>query len=244
MSLYAYCLSDEVEPSMLEGCAGLEGARLRLVREGEIAVVVSEFEGARAEVTPENASAHNRVASRVLAETTPLPFRFGTLASEAELRRYVGENLEALSGSLVRVRGCVEMSVKILRDAGGTTSEGATAQASEGRAANPGAQMSVGRGAAYLAAKRREMFGRAALKEQAEEIAAWLAERLGDAVRESRVRVSGEGALAVRAAHLVERARLEDYRELVRHARREREPLVRFLTSGAWPPYSFSHAQI
>ena len=243
MSLYAYCLSDEVEPSMLEGCAGLEGARLRLIREGEIAVVVSEFEGGRAEVTPENASAHNRVASRVLARTTPLPFRFGTLASEPELRRYVEENREALSRSLVRVRGCVEMSVKILREAG-AASEGATmTQASEGRA-NPGAQVNVGRGAAYLAAKRREMFGRAVLKEQAEEIAAWLAERLGDVVRESRVRVSGERALAVRAAHLVERARLEDYRELVRRARLEREPVLRFLTSGAWPPYSFGDAQI
>ncbi|HEY0080981.1 MAG TPA: GvpL/GvpF family gas vesicle protein [Pyrinomonadaceae bacterium] len=242
MSLYAYCLSDEVEPSMLDGCAGLGGGRLRLIREGEIAVVVSEFEGARAEATAENASAHNRVASHVLASVTPLPFRFGTIASEARLRRYVEENREALSKSLVRVRGCVEMSVKILRDVA-ASSEGAQEQANALRA-NPCAQTSAGRGAAYLAAKRREMLGRAALKEQAEEIASWLAAALGDALRESRVRVNGEDALAVRAAHLVERARLEDYRERLRRARAEREPVLRFLTSGAWPPYSFSDAQI
>jgi hypothetical protein len=53
------------------------------------------------------------------------------------------------------------------------------------------------------------------------------------------VRVSPEGSLVVRAAHLVVRERVEEYRERLRAAGDERREL-RLLTSGPWPPYSFS----
>jgi hypothetical protein len=43
----------------------------------------------------------------------------------------------------------------------------------------------------------------------------------------------------VRAAHLVERERVVAYRERLRSLGAERVGL-RFLTSGPWPPYSFS----
>ena len=63
---------------------------------------------------------------------------------------------------------------------------------------------------------------------------------MGEVVRDSRVRVLPSRALLVRAAHLVERARLEEYRARVRALEAERVGGLSFLTSGAWPPYSFS----
>jgi Gas vesicle synthesis protein GvpL/GvpF len=45
-------------------------------------------------------------------------------------------------------------------------------------------------------------------------------------------------AIVINAAHLVERSRLDEYRNQVRAARGEREEL-HFLTSGEWPPYNF-----
>jgi hypothetical protein len=53
------------------------------------------------------------------------------------------------------------------------------------------------------------------------------------------VRLSPSEAISVRAAHLVERERVAEYRTRLRALAAERRD-VRLLTSGPWPPYSFS----
>ncbi|HET9532303.1 MAG TPA: GvpL/GvpF family gas vesicle protein, partial [Blastocatellia bacterium] len=50
-------------------------------------------------------------------------------------------------------------------------------------------------------------------------------------------------ALVIVAAHLVERAHVGVYRERLSSIRRERDDL-RFLISGAWPPYSFVRIRV
>jgi hypothetical protein len=96
----------------------------------------------------------------------------------------------------------------------------------------------VGRGTAFLLAKQREVLGDEAERRRAEEVAGWLADGVSGLVRESSVRVNPSDALVVRAAHLVERGRVEEYRGRVRSLSAERGEL-HFLTSGPWPPYSF-----
>lgn len=233
-NLYAYGLSDGGLTAAFEEGAGVGGAKPFLIDAGDLRAVVSEFEGERAGVTRENLRAHNRVLGRVLAVATPLPFRFGTIVAAARLVQYMEANREALHGALGRVSGCVEMSVKIMWQA-----EELRREAEMHAAARPPTAATTP-GAAYLLAKRRALAGSDALKAKAAEIAAWLARALGDAVRESRVEIEPERELVVRAAHLVGRARLEEYRERLRAARAERGRELRFLTSGAWPPYSFS----
>lgn len=61
--------------------------------------------------------------------------------------------------------------------------------------------------------------------------------------RDSRVTVNPSGALVVRAAHLVERGHVEEYRARVQLMGEERAGALRFLTSGPWPPYSFGDAR-
>ncbi|HEV2708329.1 MAG TPA: GvpL/GvpF family gas vesicle protein [Pyrinomonadaceae bacterium] len=240
MSLYVYCLGDELTRQAVEGVEGVEGvgdAQVRVESFGKFVAVVSEFEGARVRLTRENVEAHNRVNGRVLAETTPLPFRFGTLVEAERLAAYLQANEAALSTALARVSGAVEMSVKVLWDTQAELREALGVEPASDDAAQTSS--SAGSGAAFLEAKRRELAGAAALAERAEEIRAWLAEGLGDAVREERVTLSAAQALVVRAAHLVERERLAEYRARLEGLRREREARLRFLTSGAWPPYSF-----
>lgn len=235
MNLYAYGLSDETGTTLAfdEG-AGVGGAKPFLIEGGGVCAVVSEFADERVAVTRENLRAHNRVVGRVLAETTPLPFRFGTLVTPVRLERYVDDNREALLAALARVRGCVEMSVKIMWE-----TEAVRREVETRVEARPSA--TAGPGAAYLASKRRAMAGSEALRAKADEIATWLAGVVGDAARETRVEVAPERELVVRAAHLVERVRVGEYRERLRAARvDERGRELRFLTSGAWPPYSFS----
>lgn len=228
MNFYAYCLSDEVSSAMLEDVAGLSGAAPRLLSCGEVQAVVSDFAGERVAVEREQVFAHERVIQRVLREVTPLPFRFGTLVTEDALQSYVEENRQALMKSLERVRGSVEMSVKIIWDAEAM------------KAAGGEVEKVAGAGTAYLAARRREILGDAHLTERAEELAAWLARQVGDAAIERHFIVRPFESLVVRAAFLVRRERVAEHRRKVESARRERSHL-RFLTSGPWPPYSFTN---
>ncbi len=245
MSLYAYCLGRDLTGAQLESLAGVGGAQVRLLEfDGEPGAVVSDFEGGRVSPTREHLRAHNSVLALVLAATTPLPFRFGTLADAAQLAAYVSKNRDALGANLERVKGCVEMSVKILWDEAEAraASEGSTDAARE--AARPasaeGARApEAGGGAAFLAAKRAKLLGGERLRARAEEVAAWVEGRRGPLARASRSRVAPAERIVVRASHLVERERLDEYREAVRALRAEGGAGLRFLTSGAWPPYSF-----
>jgi hypothetical protein len=239
MSLwYVYCLGDEVMPEMVEGARGLGGAPLSLIERGGLAAVVSAFESERVGVTPENALTHNRVNASLLAGSTPLPFRFGTLVTEARLLDFIESRGAALREALERVRGAVEMSVKIIWDLEAVRREAAGAG---GAAAKAGGEAAAaeGSGTAFLLAKRRELLGGERLKERAEALAGWFGGRLSDLAREARVTVNPEGALVVRAAHLVGRGLVEEYRARVHLLGEERAGSLRFLTSGPWPPYSF-----
>src|SRR6185369_831763 len=79
-----------------------------------LAVLISETDLDTVPVTKENALAHAAVVRSILDQTTPLPFRFGTLVTEQQLNNYVSARKPALEKNLSHVRGCVEMSVKII----------------------------------------------------------------------------------------------------------------------------------
>jgi hypothetical protein len=232
MNLYAYCLCQEMDENALETVTGLAGVKPFVMPYDRIVAVVSEVDGSPITVTRENALSHAKVISHVFAQTTPLPFRFGALLRQAELDRYVESNRQSLLAMLARVRGTAEMSVKIIAEG---RSVGGAAQGHEEPAE---AEEGIGRGAMFLAAKQRELEESRMSEERAREIANWLAEHLVGVVNDSFVRLRPTGGLAVKAAHLVERRRLEAYRERLKRARGLRPELL-FLTSGPWPPYSF-----
>jgi hypothetical protein len=236
MNFYAYCLSDEVTASAIDGARGVAGQPPRLIHLGAFRVVASSFDGERVQLTRENVLAHESVNRQALAETTPLPFRFGTVATEARLKNYVESHHQELLDQLARVRSAVEMSVKIIIGAGAENSRGRA----EAPAAASGEIKAAGRGLAFLLAKQREIATSEEMRRQAAEIKAWLSERLGSSVREAVVELRAGESLILAAAHLVERARVDEYRERLKGARQERGEL-HFLTSGPWPPYSFSH---
>lgn len=225
----------------LEGLAGVGGAAVRLLRLGRLAALVSEAEEGAVAVTDENVLAHNRVNAAALALSTPLPFRFGTRAAPERLAEYVSANETTLLEGLARVRGCVEMSVKLMP--GGEAAEDGAAPLEPAGAdsplKSPAGAAAGGLGTAFLLAKRREMLGEENARRRAEELAAWLAAGVAGLARETHARLSPSEAIVVRAAHLVERGRVALYRERVRALRSARAG-VRLLTSGPWPPYSFA----
>ncbi|HKG15513.1 MAG TPA: GvpL/GvpF family gas vesicle protein [Pyrinomonadaceae bacterium] len=248
MKFYVYCLSDELADASVEGLSGVDGAAVRLLPVGGAAsavgvvAVLSEFGGERAAVTRENLLAHNRVNAHVLARVTPLPFRFGTLTDAARLSAYVAANETALGEGFARVRGCVEMGVKVRLDAGAKAGAKESGVKVEGAKVEEARAAGVGRGTAFLLAKRREIMGEEAFKARAEEAAARLAARVAGVARESEVRLSPEGPIVLRASHLVARADVAEYRERVRDSGAGFSG-IHLLTSGPWPPYSFGVAR-
>lgn len=239
MSLYVYCLGDELSGSAFEGLTGVCGASVSLLSlTGRLSAVVSAAPAEPVAVNEKNLQAHNRVNAAALAASTPLPFRFGTRAAPERLAEYAATNEAALAGALARVRGTVEMGVKLMSKAGGEgrKAEGGSDGGSEDSAS---AEAAVGRGTAFLLKKRREALGGEEARLRAEGLAAWLAEGVAGLARESAVRVNPSEAIVVRAAHLVGRESVEEYRARLRGLRPARTD-VRLLASGPWPPYSFS----
>ena len=219
---------------MVESVTGIIGSKPHLFWHREVAAVVSPFDDEKIAVTRENVLAHERVVRRVLTKTTPLPFRFGTIVSEARLESYLDSQQSRLKEQLERVRGAVEMSVKVIwkpladgvEAAGGVDEEKLVGEA-------------AGSGTRFLLKKRRELLGEGARKERAEEVSVWLGQTVEGLVREARVELQPSEKLILAASHLVERALLADYRAALGRAKNER-PELHFLTSGAWPPYSFT----
>jgi len=231
MSLYVYCLGGGLPESAFEGLAGVGGARVGVLALGDFAAVVSEAGDEGAAANEENLLAHNRVNAAALAVSTPLPCRFGTRAAPERLAEYAAAHAAALAAALARVRGRVEMSVKLM--------EKSEVRGQESGVESEAGAAAAGAGTAFLLKKRREILGEEGARRRAEEAAAWLASGVGDLARETEARVSPSEAIFVRAAHLVERGHVEEYRARLRTLAAARRDL-RLLTSGPWPPYSFS----
>ena len=232
MKLYAYCLAEDLD-TLSDSPRGISGAPVRLLKIDDLAVLVSDTEIDAVTVTRDNALAHAAVVRSILAQTTPLPFRFGTLVTEQQLRSYVSTRKSALGNKLAHVRGCVEMSVKIIWQPSGEVKSQAITHHSELK----------GAGATFLAEKRREILGDEQRAASAAEISAWLHEKVNDLTRDEHVTVPPSERLLLAAAHLVERVNIQRYRARVGEARQNR-PELHFLTSGPWPPYSFANIEL
>jgi len=229
MKLYAYCLVEDVD-TLEVSVRGIEGTAVRLLKIDDFGVLVSDGEPNAFPLTQESAIAHAAVVGSVLDKTTSLPFRFGTVISEQQLRHYVITYKPALEKSFAHVRGRVEMDLKIIWQIAKTEQQPETEE--------------QGPGTAFLEKKRRELLGderQVALKT---ELSNLLRKELGDLIRDERIalRPSKTAELAG-VFHLVESGNVEKYREIVQEIRNNR-PDLKIRLSGPWPPYSFANIEL
>lgn len=227
MKSYAYCLVEDFD-ALDASTRGISGAAVRLLQIDELAVLVSDLNADTVAVTRENALDHAAVVRSVLDRTTPLPFRFGTLVNEEQLRSHISARKPALQTRFAHVRDCVEMSVKIIREISKDQAE-------------PSDEITSG--TSFLKEKRRELIGSEQKAAEATEISAWLHEQVDGLIRDEQVTVRPSEKLVLAAAHLVERANLREYKEKMAAARKNR-PELHFLFSGPWPPYSFANIEL
>jgi len=228
MKLYAYCLVED--PDAFDASTrGISGATVRLLQIDELAVLVTDFNADTIAVTRENALDHAAVVRSVLDRTTPLPFRFGTLVTEQQLRSYISARKAALQTRFAHVRGCVEMSVKIIRE----LSDQIKTQVRD----------EITTGTSFLEERRREILGSEQKTAEAREIETWLHEQVDGLIRDEQVTIRPSEKLVLAAAHLVERDKIGQYKEKTAAARKNR-PELHFLFSGPWPPYSFANIEL
>lgn len=234
MRRYLYCIVDDditMETLLFTGeREGVSGSTVTVYLPADFTVLVSDFVGSSVPVTRENVLKHAAVVGGLLTETTPIPFRFGTLATDDELDSYLAAHRDALKAKLELVRGCVEMSVKIIWDREWTEEV-------------PSGDDLLKPGTAFLREKRRELLGSKARAEEAKNIARWLDERIGDVVRDKAFKTDFTSKLLLTGAFLVPRESLDEYRTRLKNARLER-PELHFLASGPWPPYSFANIDL
>ena len=211
MNLYLFCLMEELVE--VPPISGLQNETVRILSIGDFSVVVSDFRENQLAPNKDNIVVHERVIERFMDKTTPLPFRFGCVASESKLRHFINENSATLKADLEKVRGCVEMGLKVM-----------TPAPAQGREPQSGTE--------FLEARKRQLDLQTSVSSIVDASVVGL-------VKQTDVSLVFKTARPmVRIGHLVLRYHLAEYKSHIDELVRQRTEWA-FLRSGPWPPYSF-----
>jgi hypothetical protein len=211
--IYVYAIT-EPAVSPPDG-SGLAGAPLELISEAGLQGVYSTHGSLDPEPEPESLWTHELVIEQLMKTGAVLPLRFGTtLRDTYELREILARDRQTFSDSLLRVRDCVELAVRI-RLPGGQPR----------RADN---------GRAYLDA-------RLATQRRHDSIAQRTLAPLSEMATATARHRDGADAELIRASFLVPRERIERFIDAVGRLQAH-EPELTLSCTGPWAPYSFVEA--
>ena len=197
-----------------------------------IGVVMSRHSHGRFDPVGGNVLAHERVVESLMHEGAVLPARFGTaFHNEQDLNSVITSKADALRCGLDKVRGCVEMGVRVLAEA--------RAVASAAQAATASSRMESGR--AWMLARLERERQAARIRQVDQSIALSLHEPLVALARDSRLKMRASERFLMTAAYLVLRDGIDEFTGAVRKVAAER-PEVRVLCTGPWPAYNFAPA--
>lgn len=224
--LYLYCLVTAGREPPPPSLRGLTDAPVRQVAAQSVGAWVSDLQGAIDAVTPDLVRVHDAVIREAMRAETPLPARFGqSVADDDALRRSLEDRREGIAAGLERVRGAVEMTVRLLL--------------APAAAPVPAERPSAKTGREYMAWLRARQRAAEEAQQRADFLQARVAQAVGALARaEARSEASASGNSAT-ISHLVACGDITRYRQLV-HELTEREPELRVMLSGPWAPYSFA----
>jgi len=220
---------------------GIEGAAsTRLIRRAEVATLVADVPGDPVQATRRNLNAHTEVLAEAARQTTVLPMRFGVvLPSEREVvEGLLGPNHDELTSLLDQFRGKVEVTLRgSFEDEDARLREVVQGEPAIARLRER--VQAVSEDAGYFDRIRLGELVASALEARRAADERRILDRLqplADAVdRDSEL----PGRVAIKAAFLVDRARLEQFDAEVDAIARELAGSLRFSYVGPLALHSF-----
>jgi hypothetical protein len=215
--LYLYALTEH--PTVVPPTLGLEQAPLAVERLDGIEAVVGVVGHERIDPSEDAVLTHARVVDELTAlNEAVLPARFGRGYPDAEaLRDAVAERADALRLALDRVRGCLELGLRVLSKPSDAGSPGQSG--------------------------REYMLGRLDRRRRDERLADEVHAPLAALARAETRTVAATPQLLLSAAYLVPREALERFQSTL-HELESAHPELSLACTGPWPPYSFATAEI
>ena len=196
--------------------SGLDDAPVEPLELAGLTLAVSRLEGGAPEATEDGILCHARVVEELTRTADAvLPARFGLVyPDEVGLRRAVDEHAGELRRGLERVRGCVELGLRVLMP---ETDERPAVTADGGE---------------YLRSRLRETTERDRLARDVDDALVGLAR---DHVRSS----PPSGEVLLTAAYLLPQGSVDEFRRALRKLEWS-HPQLDLICTGPWPPYSFA----
>jgi hypothetical protein len=217
VTLYLYALVQP--PARLPGSAGLDDSPLSVEPLGALDAVVSRLDAPPSAQSEDHVLAHASVIDELTSlNDAVLPVRFGRGYTDASaLRDAVDAREDELREALDRVRGCVELGLRVLAG----TADRTLAAPESGRE--------------YLRARLDE-------RQRGERLADELDAPLAALSRAATRSVLATPQLVLSAAYLVPRDELDEFRRAVGSVQ-SRHPELSVACTGPWAPYSFATAE-
>lgn len=232
MPTYVYCLVSASHEPPADAPRGLDGARVRVVRAGRLAAWTSDVADRRLAASVERVRAHDAIVRCALDRCgleggTPLPARFGqTFATDADVAGQIREREDAWLGALERVRGMVEMTVRVrLAIDAGDAAPVIRAEGASGRE--------------YLERLRERQRAERMRRDAVDVVRRRVGDAVGSAARAESVATIATPHRWLSISHLVARDAVPRYRAAL-DALAAADPMLRLAVSGPWAPYSFA----
>jgi hypothetical protein len=226
--LYLYAIADGPAETLQAG-SGLDGRAPFGIGYQEIIAVVGASDVGEVERALPNLLAHEAVAESLLEGRAILPARFGTvLAGEEAVRALLTRRHARFVADLNRVRGCVELGVRVLWEE--------PAAEEEAKPASPAAVKVSGR--EYLLARLEQERRQTAERQRATALAGEIHVGLTPLARDSAWHVLQTPRMLLTGAYLVNREEAATFKAGV-EALRGKYPTLQFMCTGPWPAYSF-----
>ncbi|MBI4607885.1 MAG: GvpL/GvpF family gas vesicle protein [Candidatus Rokubacteria bacterium] len=215
-------------PPLLQEIRGLGGCPVFLVSHADLAAVVGRSALHPWPVDEAHLTVHETVVEEVMAARPILPVRFNTcLRTKKAVIALLEERAQAFGSALERVEGKVEMGLRVLWKAARDAEVSADQEIEE-----------TGPGTEYLCGRLREERHRAKLLRAGERLIQEVQPLFRSLAVESWLQRFPTARLLFTGAYLVERYRVDAFREGMAKARKE-FPRLSFLLTGPWPPYHF-----
>jgi hypothetical protein len=222
--IYVYAIVEQGR-ALPDGLKGIDTRTPQILNCGDVAAVISESPRVPPAPEVEKLWLHEKLIERLMCDRAVLPVRYGTqLTSERAVLELLSSNQTAFCSNLGRVRGRVELSVRVMWDDLPCHAPDAGKPAVGGRD--------------YMQTRLLEERDRRARCKRGQALVDQVDAVLSTFADQHTAKLLATPRMLLTAAYLVNCERVTEFRAAIRRLACDR-PNLQFLCTGPWPPYNF-----